>query len=81
MDIVATYCTNFNGFYLRGVDDNDAKADYVRTIIVDELVDNCDDDGAYCGSEAKATAIIIREIKAVYGEDVSVTVEFDDIST
>lgn len=80
MDIVATYCTNYNGFYMRGVDDDD-KADEVRTNVVDELVTKCDDDGEYYGSELKATDIIIREVKAVYGEDVNVIVEFDHIST
>lgn len=81
MDITATYCTNYNGFYLSGVDDNDDKADTVRTNVVDELVDKCDDDGAYYGSEDRAEEIIIREVKAVYGEDVNVTVEFDDVSS
>ena len=83
MDIVATYCTNYNGFYLQGegIDDEDDKADEVRTNVVDELVDECDDDGEYYGSEKKAIEIIIREVKAVYGNDVNVTVKFDNVST
>lgn len=83
MDIVATYCTNYNGFYLQGegIDDEDDKADEVRTNVVDELVDKCDDDGEYYGSEKKAIEIIIREVKAVYGNDVNVTVKFDNVST
>ena len=55
MDIVATYCTNYNGFYLQGegIDDEDDKADEVRTNVVDELVDECDDDGEYYGSKRR----------------------------
>ena len=83
MNITATYCTNYNGFYLQGegIDDEDVKADTVRTNVVDTLYDSCDEDGEYYGTEKNAIDVIVREVKSVYGDDVNVTVEFDDVST
>ena len=80
MDIVARYCTNYNGFYLRGVEE-DSKADEVCTNVIDALVGECDDDGEFCGDIDEAKKIIIREVKAAYGDDVNVIVEFDNISS
>lgn len=83
MDIVATYCTNYNGFYLRGpdLDSEDVKAATVRENVIDELVEKCDDEGHFYGDEDDAEEIIIREVKDVYGADVNVTVEFDRVSS
>lgn len=83
MQIKATYCTNYNGAHVDvdGVYQTDDKSDECVSEIVDTLVDKCDGDGEYCGSDTYATNVITSIVKNYYGEDTTVTVEFDHLST
>lgn len=49
--------------------------------IVEKLVDYCNDDGEFYGSEEQAEEIITEKVKNHFGKNVAVTVEFDYISS
>jgi hypothetical protein len=93
MKIYATYCSNYNGAYLltdNGKDKIDLQDEHkdpkirkqatecVETII-DTLVDDCDDEGEYCGPDAYEATLLI--VKKFFPTNDEIVVEIDSVST
>lgn len=74
-----TYCTNYNGAYIK-VNGAEVDHDQLTDAICNALINDCDEDGEFQGSETKANATITALVKQAYGNAV-VEVEFDDLSS
>ena len=91
-NIQVTYCSNYNGCYLRAfvneeqIDPSDypeidEQFEECSSDIIDEAVDQCDDDGCFYGDLSKLKEFCITTVKAAFGDQVNVTFEEDSVST
>lgn len=89
--INATYCTNFNGLFLKTTIDGEV-VDLQDVLpkemindcidaIVDELFSEYDEDGVYCGINQYVEQVITKHIHDAFGAVVKVVVVFDGISS
>lgn len=87
--IAVTYQANYNGVDIcvneeLGIDEvgpeNKKKFEQIIETVVGRLYEECDDDGEFDGSMAKAKAYILETVSAIF-PNVTTSVEFDTRSS
>lgn len=78
MNIKVTYCTNYNGCDIEGIEGIDEQQ--MVDIIVDHAIEECSDDGEFYGDEDDLEEFIKSTVHAIFPE-ANVTVEFDHTSS